>query len=89
MGTFNVVQPFADPQAKGDADGHDVWLLTSNAYKFYELLGFSVAGETTVGAEDPTWDQEPVALRLVGGTILRRRRKLNCRIRCVDMHNPP
>ncbi|KAH9846935.1 hypothetical protein C2E23DRAFT_536704 [Lenzites betulinus] len=49
----------------GDADGHDVWLLTSNAYKFYELLGFSVAGETTVGAEDPTWDQEPVALRLM------------------------
>ncbi|KAI0832528.1 hypothetical protein BC628DRAFT_1414819 [Trametes gibbosa] len=49
----------------GDADGHDVWLLTSNAFGFYELLGFTTVGETTVGGDDPTYNQEPVVVRVM------------------------
>ncbi|KAL1944251.1 hypothetical protein VTO73DRAFT_3436 [Trametes versicolor] len=49
----------------GDADGHDVWVLTTSAYKFYETLGFSIVGEETIGASNPKWDREPVTLRVM------------------------
>lgn len=61
---------------QGDADGHDVWVLTTSAYKFYETLGFSIVGEETIGASNPKWDREPVTLRVVRDpyTAVRRRR---------------
>ncbi|KAI0335569.1 hypothetical protein GY45DRAFT_1316922 [Cubamyces sp. BRFM 1775] len=45
---------------KGDADGHDVWLLTSDAYQFYESLGFSIVRSDVVGADNPRWKGGPV-----------------------------
>lgn len=52
---------------QGDADGHDVWVLTTSAYGFYEILGFSIVGQATVGADNPKWDRDPVTLRVVSG----------------------
>ncbi|KAL1944250.1 hypothetical protein VTO73DRAFT_3435 [Trametes versicolor] len=49
----------------GDADGHDVWVLTTSAYGFYEMLGFSIIGQATVGADNPKWDGDPVTLRVM------------------------
>ena len=51
---------------QGDADGHDVWLITSDAYGFYETLGFSVIGYTAVGTDNPKWKGKPVGVRIVG-----------------------
>ncbi|KAI9059115.1 hypothetical protein FKP32DRAFT_1552025, partial [Trametes sanguinea] len=49
----------------GDADGHDVWLITADARPFYEFLGFEAVRTTTIGAENPNWDGRPVYLHLV------------------------
>ncbi len=57
---------------QGDADGHDVWVLTTSAYGFYEMLGFSVVGEATVGTENPEWDRDPVTLRVVSDAYAHR-----------------
>ncbi|KAI0375745.1 hypothetical protein BV20DRAFT_959781 [Pilatotrama ljubarskyi] len=46
-----------------DAAGNDTWVLTTEAYRFYEPLGFVVMGECTVGESNPTWDRPPVILR--------------------------
>ncbi|KAI0335570.1 hypothetical protein GY45DRAFT_1316924 [Cubamyces sp. BRFM 1775] len=49
----------------GDADGHDVWLITSDAYGFYETLGFSVIRLDFVGADNPKWKGKPVGVRIM------------------------
>ncbi|KAI0832527.1 hypothetical protein BC628DRAFT_1406981 [Trametes gibbosa] len=48
-----------------DADGHDVWLVTTDAYAFYEGLGFSVVRSATVGDENPMWKGEPIVIRVM------------------------
>ncbi|KAH9846936.1 hypothetical protein C2E23DRAFT_536646 [Lenzites betulinus] len=48
-----------------DADGHDVWLVTTDAYAFYEGLGFSIIRSATLGDENPTWEGEPVPIRVM------------------------
>ncbi|KAI0335571.1 hypothetical protein GY45DRAFT_810819 [Cubamyces sp. BRFM 1775] len=49
----------------GDADGHDVWLITSDAYGFYETLGFSVCRSSFVGGDNPRWKGKPIGIRIM------------------------
>ncbi|KAI0832520.1 hypothetical protein BC628DRAFT_1310214 [Trametes gibbosa] len=48
-----------------DADGHDVWVVTTDAYTFYERLGFSVVRSATVGDANPAWEGAPIVVRIV------------------------
>ncbi|KAL7281024.1 hypothetical protein ACG7TL_004326 [Trametes sanguinea] len=49
----------------GDADGHDVWLITADARPFYEFLGFTAIRTTTIGEDNPKWTAAPVYMHLV------------------------
>ncbi|KAH9899770.1 hypothetical protein C8Q73DRAFT_333730 [Cubamyces lactineus] len=49
----------------GDADGHDVWLITSDAYGFYEALGFSMIRYSAAGVDNPKWKGKPVGIRVM------------------------
>ncbi|KAJ8483307.1 hypothetical protein ONZ51_g4774 [Trametes cubensis] len=49
----------------GDADGHDVWLITSDAYRFYETLGFSAIRSSFVGGDNPKWKGKPIGIRIM------------------------
>ncbi|KAI0638287.1 hypothetical protein C8Q77DRAFT_423097 [Trametes polyzona] len=49
----------------GDADGRDVWLITTDAYPFYEGLGFSTIRSALVGDKNPVWKGAPVVIRLM------------------------
>ncbi|KAI0674503.1 hypothetical protein C8Q78DRAFT_599561 [Trametes maxima] len=44
----------------GDAEGRNVWVLTSDARPFYERLGFAVVNKTHVGVDNPAWKHGPV-----------------------------
>ncbi|KAI0352851.1 hypothetical protein OH77DRAFT_1512994 [Trametes cingulata] len=50
---------------RGDAEGRDVWLITADAYAFYEWLGFSTIRSELVGVDNPTWDGAPITIRLM------------------------
>ncbi|KAI0660884.1 hypothetical protein C8Q70DRAFT_912728, partial [Cubamyces menziesii] len=54
----------------GDADGHDVWLLTSDAYPFYESLGFSIVRSDALGVDNPRWKGGPIPLHIVSNQSL-------------------
>ncbi|OSC97096.1 hypothetical protein PYCCODRAFT_1399433 [Trametes coccinea BRFM310] len=49
----------------GDADGHDVWLITADARPFYEFLGFTAIRTTTIGEDNPKWTGAPVYMHLM------------------------
>ncbi|EJF61313.1 hypothetical protein DICSQDRAFT_61087, partial [Dichomitus squalens LYAD-421 SS1] len=53
---------------QSDADGRDTWLVTSDAYTFYQRLGFSVVGTTYIGSNNPAWDRDPVPMYVVSVT---------------------
>ncbi|KAI0646497.1 hypothetical protein C8Q79DRAFT_673458 [Trametes meyenii] len=45
----------------GDAEGRDVWVITSDARPFYERNGFVVVSSRhRVGADNSTWKHDPV-----------------------------
>ena len=50
---------------QSDVEGRDTWLVTSDAWHFYETLGFVVARYGVLGADNPAWKGEPVAIRIV------------------------
>ncbi|KAM5534312.1 hypothetical protein V8D89_012040 [Ganoderma adspersum] len=50
---------------QGDADGHDVWLLTTDAYGFYERFGFAVVRSGMIAVDNPVWDDEPITLYIM------------------------
>ncbi|KAI0375744.1 hypothetical protein BV20DRAFT_1040341 [Pilatotrama ljubarskyi] len=60
----------------GDAQGRDVWLITTDAYPFYESLGFSTIRSDLVGADNSAWDGAPITIRLVS---------LSCRWKTCDV----
>ncbi|EJF55769.1 hypothetical protein DICSQDRAFT_72947, partial [Dichomitus squalens LYAD-421 SS1] len=50
-----------------DGQGLAVTLITTDAYRFYEFVGFELVAEKLVGVDNPTWDGAPVPIRLVSG----------------------
>ncbi|KAI0677442.1 hypothetical protein C8Q78DRAFT_90409 [Trametes maxima] len=53
------VNDWADKKKRG------VWLFTTDAYGFYETVGYSIVQEDVAGADDPTWEGDPVPLRIM------------------------
>ncbi|KAI0634853.1 hypothetical protein C8Q77DRAFT_658859 [Trametes polyzona] len=49
----------------GDADGRDVWVITSDARPFYERQGFSVVRTVLIGADNPAWKGDPVKVSIM------------------------
>lgn len=50
---------------QADAEGRDVWVITSDARPFYELQEFSVVRTAFIGANNPAWDRAPVVVSIV------------------------
>ncbi|KAI0774374.1 hypothetical protein C8Q74DRAFT_830324 [Fomes fomentarius] len=50
---------------KSDAEGRDVWLVTTDAWRFYGYLGFTIAHSGVVGMNNPAWDGKPVTIRIM------------------------
>ncbi|KAI0352852.1 hypothetical protein OH77DRAFT_740427 [Trametes cingulata] len=48
-----------------DAEGCDICVLSSDAYHFYERLGFVVVREAVLGRDNPEWHGEPIAVHLL------------------------
>ncbi|KAM5540656.1 hypothetical protein V8D89_005687 [Ganoderma adspersum] len=44
----------------GDEQGRAVFLVTTDAYRFYEFVGFKLVGERQVAVDNPTWDGAPM-----------------------------
>ncbi|KAI9056588.1 hypothetical protein FKP32DRAFT_1478887 [Trametes sanguinea] len=51
--------------ALADSQKLGVYAITSDAYKFYETMGYSLVQEETLGVNNPAWDGEPVHIRLM------------------------
>ncbi|CDO68708.1 hypothetical protein BN946_scf184652.g35 [Trametes cinnabarina] len=47
------------------AEGRDVWLVSSDSWKFYERLGFVLVNQADLGADNPEWHEEPVTLHIL------------------------
>ncbi len=58
------------PCLQSDIEGRDCCLVTTDAHRFYESLGFSIVRTAAVGANVPTWHGEPITLRIVSSTPL-------------------
>lgn len=54
---------------QSDAEGCDVWLVTTDAWRFYEYLGFTIARSGVMGTNNPAWDGKPVTIRIVSCLI--------------------
>lgn len=50
---------------QADADSRDVWLVTTDAYVFYEFLGFATVRSFIVGNDNPAWVKAPITVRVV------------------------
>lgn len=50
---------------QGDAEGRDVWVITSDARPFYERHGFGVMRTVLIGGNNPLWKNEPVNISIV------------------------
>ncbi|KAI0722871.1 hypothetical protein C8Q76DRAFT_793872 [Earliella scabrosa] len=79
-GMYKIIGLGTDPEVQGrgygtalmrhvleqsDAEGRDCCLVTTDAHRFYESLGFSVVRTGVVGADNPTWHGEPVIIRIM------------------------
>ena len=51
--------------SQADAQGRAVTLVTTDAYKFYEFVGFELVAEKLIGDDNPSWDGPPVPIRIV------------------------
>ena len=40
-------------------------MITTDAYKFYELIGFKVVAKKVVGVDNPAWGGAPVTIHIV------------------------
>ncbi|KAI0827152.1 hypothetical protein BC628DRAFT_1418734 [Trametes gibbosa] len=49
----------------GDAEGRDVWVITSDARPFYERHGFGVMRTVLIGGNNPLWKNEPVNISIM------------------------
>ena len=51
--------------SQADEQGRAVTLVTTDAYKFYEFVGFELVAEKLIGDDNPSWDGPPVPIRIV------------------------
>ena len=51
--------PQADTQARA------TYVVTTDAYRFYETVGYELVGEDWLGVDNPAWTGAPVPLRVV------------------------
>ncbi|KAI0631199.1 hypothetical protein C8Q77DRAFT_1131907 [Trametes polyzona] len=49
----------------GDAEGRDVWVVTSDARRFYEVQGFRVESIAVPGVDNPRWSGGPVHVHIM------------------------
>ncbi|KAI0687337.1 hypothetical protein C8Q76DRAFT_760739 [Earliella scabrosa] len=54
-----VVNDMADTQARA------TYVVTTDAYRFYETVGYELVGEDWLGVDNPAWTGAPVPLRVV------------------------
>ncbi|KAI0746991.1 hypothetical protein C8Q80DRAFT_1271804 [Daedaleopsis nitida] len=48
-----------------DAQGRAIFLFTSDAYGFYDAVGYKMVGEALLGADNPKWHGGPVYIRVM------------------------
>ena len=59
-------------RAQADSLGRAVYVVTTDAYRFYERLGYGLVGEVWIGDANPRWRGPPAAIRLVSTQYLSR-----------------
>ncbi|OBZ76466.1 hypothetical protein A0H81_03748 [Grifola frondosa] len=59
----DLVRYFEDTPA--NEQHRATWLITSDAYRFYETVGFSTIAEFEVGDGNPTWNKPPIVVRVM------------------------
>lgn len=50
---------------QADERGRATYLLTIDAYRFYETVGYKLVGEDWLGVDNPNWTSAPVPVRVV------------------------
>lgn len=58
-----------DSMLQADAQGRSTFVVTSDAYRFYEAVGYKLVGERWLGVDNPRWKGEPVPVRVVSIVI--------------------
>ncbi|RPD62150.1 hypothetical protein L227DRAFT_609997 [Lentinus tigrinus ALCF2SS1-6] len=48
-----------------DAQGRETFVITADAYGFYETLGFKVVRQELLGVDNPKWQGAPVTLYIM------------------------
>ncbi|KAI0335567.1 hypothetical protein GY45DRAFT_810945 [Cubamyces sp. BRFM 1775] len=51
--------------ALADAQNRGVYIFTTDAYGFYQSVGYSILQEAVVGADNPKWNGDPVHIKLM------------------------
>ncbi|KAI0335566.1 hypothetical protein GY45DRAFT_810276 [Cubamyces sp. BRFM 1775] len=51
--------------AIADAQGRSVYLFTTDAYSFYEIVGYTVLQEAVIGIDNPKWKGDPIHIRIM------------------------
>ena len=54
---------------QADAQGRATYLLTTDAYRFYETVGYKLVGEDWLGIDNPKWTGAPVPIRVVSTNL--------------------
>ncbi|KAH9899773.1 hypothetical protein C8Q73DRAFT_787620 [Cubamyces lactineus] len=49
---------------KADAQERSVYLFTTDAYGFYETVGYTVLQEAVIGVDNPKWNGDPIHIRI-------------------------
>ena len=64
---FQSREPWLTPSFSSQADslGRGVYVITTDAYRFYERLGYKLVGEVWIGDGNPRWNGPAAAIRLV------------------------
>ncbi|KAI9000914.1 hypothetical protein BD414DRAFT_405122 [Trametes punicea] len=58
--------------ALADSQNRSVYLWTTEAYTFYETVGYSVVAEDVIGVDNPNWGGGPVHIRVVSRSDISR-----------------
>ena len=54
---------------QADSLGRGVYVVTTDAYRFYERLGYKLVGEVWIGDGNPRWQGPAAAIRLVSDAM--------------------
>ncbi|KAI9056589.1 hypothetical protein FKP32DRAFT_1478662 [Trametes sanguinea] len=50
---------------QADAQDRGVYILTTDAYRFYETVGYTLVEEDVLGVDNPKWKGDPVHIRIM------------------------